>query len=144
MEMQGNFAGHLEYYPRLDLQEDKQYELSNKLVEAGLIQEPENPIIVIDWYFAEEKPGQTISHQASVILFRDGGEFEEPACLFFRLDFDLVNRSTQELIHIPPRKRQAELTGAWKWWEDPTGEQLSRLVSYLTSLMNDESAWKEN
>jgi len=128
-------AGTLQYIPRLVLDETKRTQIRQLLIQSGLVQEPENPEIVVDWYEAEKDAENRIVRQVHTVVYRDGGDAEAPAVLFYRLEKNRQTGETREYYHIPPADRQAELADAWRWWEDAA--KLNRLTDYAQSIPED-------
>ena len=140
-ERKGQFAGTITYQPRTVLSAEKLEILRRSLVHAGLLQEPENPAIVIDWYLEMRDAGGVVE-QRYIVLYRDGGDSEEPACVFYRKDVSRRENRTSEYFHIPSREDQPRLTAAWKWLQDPDGNQLRTLIEYLDKTQVDDSLWE--
>ena len=140
-ERKEQFAGTNRYQPRTVLSAEKLEVLRRSLIHAGLLQEPENPAIVIDWYLEMRDAGGVIG-QRYVVLYRDGGDSEEPACVFYRKDVNRRENRTSEYLHIPSREDQPRLTTAWKWLQDPDGHKLPVLIDYLDKIMEEDSLWQ--
>jgi hypothetical protein len=129
------YAGTIEYHPGHILSDAARKLLRQQLVMSGLVKEPENGEILIDWMIPENDSAGMPLRQIDVLLYLDGGDAETPACIFYRLDKDRVQGSTHASIHIPSAARQPELLRARRWWEDPSGKKLDMLVSAITDLV---------
>lgn len=139
-ETSSAYAGRLVYKPRLELTDETKAQLRQGLVQAGLVQEPENADIVIDWYTAERDAQNNLVRQIYTLVYRDGGDTEPPAVLFYRLEKNRATGAAQEYVHIPDVDHQPALADTWHWWEDRTGEKLRRLNAYLQSIP-PEGGW---
>jgi len=139
---QGPYAGRVDYTPRTELDNDTIRRLSRLLVDAGAVEEPENPAVVIDWYLVERDHHRRPIRQAYIVLLRNGGDAETPACIFYRCEIDRLRREERRTVHIPPPEAQPALTSAWQWWSDPGSGHLEELNAYLDRLLEDESAWE--
>ena len=115
--------------------------LRRSLINAGLLQEPENPAVVIDWYL-ELRDAEGVIGQRYVVLYRDGGDSEEPACVFYRKDVNRRENKISEFLHIPSKEDQPRLTSAWKWLLDPDGQHLQTLINYLDKTVGEEALWQ--
>jgi len=135
------YAGTPIYQPRTVLAAEKLAVLRRSLIDAGLVQEPENPAIVIDWYLEAQGPGGA-AWQCYVVLYRDGGDSEEPACVFYRKEVNRRENLTVETLHIPLQETQPRLTAAWKWLQDASGQQLETLTGYLDEIIGDDAVWQ--
>jgi hypothetical protein len=140
-ERKERFAGSITYQPRTVLSAVKLEVLRRSLIHAGLLKEPENPAIVIDWYLEVRDTGGVVG-QRYVVLYRDGGDSEEPACVFYRKDVNRRENRISEYLHIPSREDQPRLTAAWQWLHDPEGNQLQILIDYLDQIVGEESLWQ--
>ena len=141
MEFYKPYAGSLQYIPQLKLTDEVIKRLRQKMMEEGVIQEAENPQVVIDWYQAERDANRTAVRQSSILLLRDGGDAGTPGCIFYRKDVDRQAASTREYYHIPAAEHQTALADAWKWWEDSSGQKLEQLNQYLDLLAGTPDAW---
>lgn len=128
------YAGSLEYKPRLVLTEEKKKQLQRLLVHSGLVNEPENPDVVIDWYKVDKDAQNNLLRQVYTLVYRDGGDGEAPAVLFYRLVKDRTAGTTTEFYHVPASSVQPALAEAWRWWEDASGAKLKRLTDYFHSI----------
>ena len=142
MEFLKPYAGSLQYIPQLDLSKDEIQRLRKKLVEKGVVQETENPHVMIDWYKVERNANRTPVRQSSIVLLRDGGDAGKPGCIFYRKEIDRLKLVTKELYHIPSADRQEALVNAWRWWEDITGQKLQLLNQYLDQIADTPNAWQ--
>lgn len=133
----GDWGGYLEYHPRTTMPQHRRMELRDLLVEAGIVEEPENPLIPIDW-FCNNSDGPPYTARESIIMYRDGGDDEAPGVLFCRT-WDTT------AIHIPAADRQAELADAGiKLWQHSlatTVVALGVLSRYLGEILNNPEAW---
>ncbi len=141
MEYQKPYAGSVKYIPQFELTAVVIHRLQKKLIEKGVVEEAENPRVVIDWYQVERDANRSPVRQSWVALLRDGGDAVRPSCIFYRKDFDRLKSITKELYHIPPAECQEALTDAWKWWEDASGQKLEQLNQYLDQVAGSPSAW---
>lgn len=135
------YAGTIVYQPRTVLSAEKLAALRRSLMDAGRLQEPENAFIVIDWYF-EARDAAGLTGQQYVVLYRDGGDSEEPACAFYRKDVNRRENRAVELLHIPSNQDQPQLTAAWQWLNDASGRQIEVLTGYLDMIMAEDQLWQ--
>lgn len=138
MSRAGEYGGHLTYLPRFALPDHQALELRDLLVERTHVEEPENGTFPIDW-FCNNADGPPYHTREGVLLYRDGGDSEDAAVLFF---------GTSGRVHVPPLERQAELAGAsgdlWDLWAsgERSAHSLSVLNTYLDSVLNDPAQWE--
>jgi hypothetical protein len=140
MELPPSLGGYLTYTPYIQIDDEKREQLTDILVERGLIEEPENADILCDWRVAgKDSSGSGYTHRSEIALYRDGGDGEDPAVLFYRRndgpDMEL------EQVHVPPAKQHRRLAGLGLWYQDGTGRKYKALTSYLVSIVNDPAAW---
>jgi len=135
------YAGKIIYQPHTTLGDHIRQQLREILINRGLIQRAENPAVVIDWLFSESDSNRTVLMQSAVVLYRDGGDAESPAFIFYRIDKDFRTRQSVEKFHIPPEKVQSLFREAWGWWDDPSKGKLNILNVYLDEIMNNSNAW---
>ena len=140
-ERKDQFAGTITYQPRTVIPAEKVVLLRQSLIAAGLLKEPENPVVVIDWYLEMRDAGGVIG-QRYVVLYRDGGDSEEPACVFYRKDVNRSENRIAEFLHIPSKEDQPLLTTAWKWLLDRDGHHLQTLINYMDKILEDETLWQ--
>lgn len=135
------FAGYLNYTPYMPLDRDLQRKLARLMVKQGLVEEPENPTIVMDWVFADQPRQENSLYQRSrVVMYLDGGDGEEPACVFYRVD-DFNGQPSVKYIHFPPAEIQPELTQRMNWLMDCDTEKIDYLGRYIASVINDDAQW---
>lgn len=131
-------AGELAYEPEVKLDDDLRLRLQLELEEADLVQYPENPCVVADWIVDNAEP--PFGAREIVFMYRDGGDAEDPACLFCRNGWARDDFQ----IHIPPLEDQDRLCDAWDWgraWvAEP--ERLKIIKDYLTTVLNKVEAWR--
>lgn len=142
MKTAGAYGGYLAYHPRLKLPDHRMLELRDLLVEKTHIEEPENPSVPIDW-FCNNDDGPPYHTREGVLLYRDGGDIEEPAVLFFRTG----SRPTHAPpgVHVPAPEHQAMLAeAALDLWRTNAGtaSPLTVINQYLEQVLNDETQWE--
>lgn len=139
-------AGWLTYNPRFPLAAHRELELRDLLVDHTHIEEPENPTIPLEWFF-NNADGPPYYTREGVLLYRDGGDSELPAVLFYR--FPIQSDHLQApAVHIPPADQQARLADAggdlWQTFEGNltrTTAALTVLKDYVDSIINDPDQW---
>ena len=141
LKLVSKFLGYIEYHPWWGQPRDDKVtsRLREFLIASGLVEEPENPEIVIDWRFMEHTPKDGVTSVVNVFMYRDGGDAEKPACLFF---CDGTGSSGPiRRVHIPTLEYQDELCEAWDWASDFDPEKLNVLTTYINMAIQDESLW---
>jgi hypothetical protein len=134
------FAGSIIYRPRFPLSEAMLRQLADVLVKETHVEEPENPMVSVDW-FCNNADGPPYVVREGVALYRDGGDAEEPAVLFYRFPLHTTGMDTLPAVHVPPENEQAALAKAAldPWASNMAG--LTLLYGYLSTILNDPVAW---
>lgn len=141
MERPISFGGWIKYTPRIVISTEKQEQLSTILIHAEYIEGDENGDILCDWRAAgKDGSRKGYTHWSKIALWRDGGDWEDPACLFYRENEG--EGMTGEEVHIPPRERQMELNESGNEWKyDLSGKHYRVLEAYLEQIIDDPASW---
>jgi hypothetical protein len=140
-----NLAGKItvEYYAFSEFTLAMRDVLSNILLETGLIEEYENGQIIADW--KDSTVTGDNKTEVYIAAYMDGGDGEEPACLFYRRD-TVYNRNEKvsftEYVHIPKDDINYKLCECRDWYMVGKNEKLEILTRYLDANM-DLSYWKK-
>ncbi|HJS83825.1 MAG TPA: hypothetical protein VJ742_13455 [Nitrososphaera sp.] len=133
------FDGWLSYHPgRGELTNDQQEGLTELLIEKEVIEDTENPAVVLTWLL-NQADGPPYHHREQCTLYRDGGDWEDPGFVFIRWNAEGYR------VHIPEEDIQyglgEESNRLWMWWEEYFFPSLRWINDYLDSIVNQPGAW---
>lgn len=134
MKPTSGFGGHLTYTPRLALTEEQRDNLAAQFLRSTEAEGAENGDIVVDW-LCNNADGPPYTTREAVLLWRDGGDWEDARFLFYR---------SSGRVHAPSPEQQKIIGEAVLWmWLSATSiaNAMSFLDAYLGEILNDDDAW---
>lgn len=134
------FGGYVTYHPENEhlLTPELRGKLRQALIKSGLVSEPENPTFPASWRL-NNADGPPYTIREVVYLYRDGGDAEEPAVLFYRTHGRPIGS-----IYIPPKDWQRAFVDATDgFWDSPelTAAKQAVLQGYLNAVLNTPELW---